>query len=145
MTTQLERYERDVHESSAVIAHELRTPLNAAMGRVQGMLDEVFPSNAAQLGMVKRQLDQLRKLVDDLHLLSMARAGRLVLECSDFSLAALVSERLAWFQPQLDAAGIQTQVLIADGVRIHADRDRLGRVLNILIDKLLRYAAEAAN
>ena len=145
MTTQLERYERDVHESSAVIAHELRTPLNAAMGRVQGMLDEVFPSNAAQLGMVKRQLDQLRKLVDDLHLLSMARAGRLVLGCSDFSLAALVSERLAWFQPQLDAAGIQTQVLIADGVRIHADRDRLGRVLNILIDKLLRYAAEAAN
>ncbi|WP_371925408.1 hypothetical protein [Pseudomonas sp. 770NI] len=46
------------------------------MGRVQGMLDEVFPSDATQLGMVKRQLDQLRKLVDDLHLLSMARAGR---------------------------------------------------------------------
>ena len=141
MTTQLERYERDVHESSAVIAHELRAPLNAAMGRVQGMLDEVFPSNAAQLGMVKRQLDQLRKLVDDLHLLSMARAGRLVLECSDFSLAALVSERLAWFQPYLDEAGVQTQVSIADGFRIHADRDRLGQVLNILVDNLLRYAA----
>ncbi|MEA1028129.1 ATP-binding protein [Pseudomonas sp. N-137] len=141
MTTQLERYERDVRDSSAVIAHELRTPLNAAMGRVQGMLDEVFPSDAAQLGMVKRQLDQLRKLVDDLHLLSMARAGRLVLERSDFSLAALVAERLAWFQPQLDGAGVCTQVSIADGVRLHADRDRLGQVINILVDNLLRYAA----
>lgn len=141
MTTQLERYERDVRESSAVIAHELRTPLNAAMGRVQGMLDEVFPSDAAQLGMVKRQLDQLRKLVDDLHLLSMARAGRLVLERSDFSLAALVAERLAWFQPQLDEAGVRAQVSIADGVRLHADRDRLGQVINILVDNLLRYAA----
>lgn len=141
MTTQLERYERDVRDSSAVIAHELRTPLNAAMGRVQGMLDEVFPSDAAQLGMVKRQLDQLRKLVDDLHLLSMARAGRLVLERSDFSLAALVAERLAWFQPQLDEAGVCTQVSIADGVRLHADRDRLGQVINILVDNLLRYAA----
>lgn len=141
MTTRLERYERDVRESSAVIAHELRTPLNAAMGRVQGMLDEVFPSDAAQLGMVKRQLDQLRKLVDDLHLLSMARAGRLVLERSDFPLAALVSERLAWFQPQLDDACVCTHVSIADGFRIHADRDRLGQVLNILIDNLLRYAA----
>ncbi|WP_460150620.1 sensor histidine kinase [Pseudomonas sp. S3_A03] len=141
MTTQLERYERDVRESSAVIAHELRTPLNAAMGRVQGMLDEVFPSDATQLGMVKRQLDQLRKLVDDLHLLSMARAGQLVLERSDFPLAALVSERLAWFQPQLDEAGVQARVSIEDGVRIHADRDRLGQVLNILIDNLLRYAA----
>jgi len=140
MTTQLERYERDVRESSAVIAHELRTPLNAAMGRVQGMLDEVFPSDAVQLGMVKRQLDQLRKLVDDLHLLSMARAGRLVLERSDFSLAALLAERLAWFQPQLDEAHVQTHLSIADGLHIHADRDRLGQVLNILFDNLLRYA-----
>lgn len=111
------------------------------MGRVQGMLDEVFPSDATQLGMVKRQLDQLRKLVDDLHLLSMARAGRLVLECSEFSLAALVAERLAWFQPQLDEAGVRTQVSITDGVRLQADRDRLGQVLNILLDNLVRYAA----
>ncbi|AZF04841.1 cell wall metabolism sensor histidine kinase WalK [Pseudomonas sp. R5-89-07] len=140
MTTQLERYERDVRESSAVIAHELRTPLNAAMGRVQGMLDEVFPSDTVQLSMVKRQLDQLRKLVDDLHLLSMARAGRLVLERSDFSLAGLLAERLAWFQPQLDEAHVQTHVSIADGLHIHADRDRLGQVLNILFDNLLRYA-----
>ncbi|UOB25925.1 ATP-binding protein [Pseudomonas orientalis] len=141
MGTQLERYERDVRESSAVIAHELRTPLNAAMGRVQGMLDEVFPSDAAQLGMVKRQLDQLSKLVDDLHLLSMARAGRLVLERSDFSLKALVAERLAWFEPQLDQAGVRTQVSMDDGLRVHADRDRLGQIINILVDNLLRYAA----
>ncbi|WP_223508340.1 MULTISPECIES: sensor histidine kinase [unclassified Pseudomonas] len=141
MTTQLERYERDVRESSTVIAHELRTPLNAAMGRVQGMLDEVFPSDAIQLSMVKRQLDQLRKLVDDLHLLSMAGAGQLVLVRSDFSLAALVTERLAWFQPQLDEAGVLPQVSIADGLCVYADRDRLGQVLNILVDNLLRYAA----
>ncbi|CRM82849.1 Signal transduction histidine-protein kinase BaeS [Pseudomonas sp. 31 R 17] len=141
MSTQLERYERDVRESSAVIAHELRTPLNAAMGRVQGMLDEVFPSDAAQLGMVKRQLDQLSKLVDDLHLLSMARAGRLVLERSDFPLMGLVAERLAWFEPQLDQAGVRTQITMADGLRVHADRDRLGQVINILVDNLLRYAA----
>jgi len=96
------------------------------MGRVQGMLDEVFPSDDVQLGMVKRQLDQFRKLVDDLHLLSMARAGRLVLERSDFSLAAVVAERLAWFLPQLDEAHVNTQVSIVDGFRINTDRDRLG-------------------
>ncbi|MBN2975746.1 ATP-binding protein [Pseudomonas sp. FP597] len=141
MTTQLERYERDVRESSTVIAHELRTPLNAAMGRVQGMLDEVFPSDVVQLGMVKRQLDQLRKLVDDLHLLSMAGAGQLVLARADFSLAALVNERLAWFQPQLEEAAIRLEVIIEEGLCIYADRDRLGQVLSILVDNLLRYAA----
>ncbi|RMT88069.1 Sensor histidine kinase [Pseudomonas savastanoi pv. nerii] len=42
------------------------------MGRIQGMIDEVFPRDLAQLEMVHRQLNQLNKLVSDLHLLSLA-------------------------------------------------------------------------
>lgn len=56
-------------------------------------------------------------------------AGRLVLECSESSLAALVAERLAWFQPQLDEAGVRTLVNITDGVRlrlVHRPRDLPG-------------------
>ncbi|WP_306280965.1 HAMP domain-containing sensor histidine kinase, partial [Pantoea sp. Ft+CA_17] len=89
MTTQLGRYELEVSESSAMIAHELRTPLNAAMGRIQGMIDEVFPRDLAQLEMVHRQLDQLNKLVSDLHLLSLASAGQLTLDKTEFSLEKL--------------------------------------------------------
>ncbi len=104
MTTQLQGYEQEVRESSAMIAHELRTPLNAALGRVQGMLDEVFPRDLNQLELVKRQLDQLNKLVDDLHLLSLAKAGQLVLDKTRFNLGQLVHERLSWFNTQLHSA-----------------------------------------
>ncbi|UZD97735.1 ATP-binding protein [Pseudomonas corrugata] len=142
MTTQLERYEREVRESSAVIAHELRTPLNAAMGRVQGMLDEVFPLEPNQLEMVKRQLDQLNKLVSDLHLLSLARAGQLVLDKTRFPLHKLVSERLAWRIAAFKNAGIEPSVDISGSLHITADRDRVGQVVNILIDNFLSYAAQ---
>jgi len=142
MTTQLEHYEREVRESSAVIAHELRTPLNAAMGRVQGMIDEVFPLEPSQLEMVKRQLDQLNKLVSDLHLLSLARAGQLVLDQSQFPLHKLVSERLAWRSAALKNAGIEPRVEIPGSLSVTADRDRMGQVVSILIDNFLSYATQ---
>ncbi|MFS2156120.1 sensor histidine kinase [Pseudomonas sp. Pseusp122] len=142
MTTQLERYEQEVRESSAVIAHELRTPLNAAMGRVQGMIDDVFPCDINQLEMVRRQLNQLNKLVDDLHLLSLARAGQLVLKKTEFNLKNLIQERLAWFSAPLEAAGVVPIVQLPDTLRLNADRDRIGQVVSIMIDNFLSYAAQ---
>lgn len=141
MTTQLGRYELEVSESSAMIAHELRTPLNAAMGRIQGMIDEVFPRDLAQLEMVHRQLGQLNKLVSDLHLLSLASAGQLTLDKTEFSLEKLVVERLGWFATPLDEAGVAVTIDIPRKLTVNADRDRIGQVVNILVDNALRYSA----
>lgn len=141
MTAQLQRYEREVRDSSAMLAHELRTPLNAAMGRVQGMLDQVFPCSDEQLQMVHRQLEQINRLVGDLHLLSMARANQLMLEPHTFPIDVLIRERLAWLAQPLQAAQMQVEVRVPGGVAISADRDRIGQVLSVLIDNALRYAA----
>ncbi len=141
MTAQLQQYEREVRDSSAMLAHELRTPLNAAMGRVQGMLDQVFPCSDEQLQMVHRQLEQINRLVGDLHLLSMARANQLMLEPHSFPIDALIRERLAWLAQPLQAAQMAVEVRVPDGVSISADRDRIGQVLSVLIDNALRYAA----
>jgi len=123
-----------------MVAHELRTPLNAAMGRVQGMLDQVFPCDEVQLSMVHRQLEQLNLLVGDLHLLSLARAGQLSLEREDFLLEDLVRERLSWAAPRLNEIGLAPEVSIATDTRLIGDRDRIGQVLLVLIDNSIRYA-----
>lgn len=141
LTARLQQYERDVRDSSAILAHELRTPLNAASVRVQGILDEVFPADARQLQMVKRQLDLLNTLVGDLHTLSLAEAGQLALDQRPFALAALVEERLAWFTPQLQAEAIQLRLELDPRQRLYADRDRIGQLLNILLENFLRYGA----
>ncbi|OYT85297.1 MAG: two-component sensor histidine kinase [Pseudomonas sp. PGPPP4] len=141
LTARLQQYERDVRDSSAILAHELRTPLNAASVRVQGILDEVFPADARQLQMVKRQLDLLNTLVGDLHTLSLAEAGQLALDQRPFALAALVEERLAWFAPQLQAEAIQLRLELDPRQRLYADRDRIGQLLNILLENFLRYGA----
>lgn len=133
---------RRVAESSSNLAHELRTPLNAALGRVQGMLDEVFPLCPEQLRLVQNQLYNLNTLVGDLHLLSLAHAGQLPLHISLFSPARLVEERLAWFAPQFEAARMQLHTALADDVVIEADPARIGQLINILIENALKYASD---
>ncbi|MBN3264631.1 sensor histidine kinase [Pectobacterium brasiliense] len=142
MTTQLERYERELRESSAALAHELRTPLNAAMGRVQGMLDDVFPRDKSQLAMVIKQLEQLNHVIQDLHFLSLARAGQLQLVKTPLYFDEIVTERLTWYRPQLEQAGFQTHVHIEQRDFCIADRERLGQVFSILIENALSYASE---
>ncbi|WP_395303036.1 ATP-binding protein [Pectobacterium zantedeschiae] len=142
MTEQLERYERELRESSAALAHELRTPLNAAMGRVQGMLDDVFPRDKSQLTMVIKQLEQLNHVIQDLHFLSLARAGQLQLVKTPLYFDEIVTERLTWYRPQLEQAGFQTHVHIEQRDFCIADRERLGQVFSILIENALSYASD---
>ncbi|MGC3520109.1 two-component sensor histidine kinase, partial [Pseudomonas aeruginosa] len=77
-----------------------------------------------QLMLVKGQLDQLNRLVGDLHLLSLARAGQLAMEKYQFSVNELISERLEWAAPQIVAAGVVVQVNAVREFTLMADRDR---------------------
>ncbi|SKB74155.1 Signal transduction histidine kinase [Luteibacter sp. 22Crub2.1] len=140
MCEKLSRYEREVLDSSAILAHELRTPLNAAMGRLQGILDGVFEPQPDQLAMILRQLVQLNRLVSDLHFLSVARAGELRLSEDKFDLTELIRDRINWSVPALDAAGIVSRVEVPSSAPWYGDRDRLGQVVSILIENVVRYA-----
>ncbi|EHP40582.1 two component sensor histidine kinase [Cupriavidus basilensis OR16] len=140
MAERLQRYDREQQESSAVIAHELRTPLTAAIGRLQGILDGVFPTEPAQLEVLMRQLRQLNRLTEDLHLLSMANAGQLDLSLNEFTLSALCKERLAWAAKTLEALMMRVELHIPERLMLLADRDRIGQLLSIVIDNTLRYA-----
>lgn len=141
MSAKLQQYERELRESSAMLAHELRTPLTAAMGRVQGMLDEVFPRAPEQLALVHAQLEQINRLVSELHLVSLARAGQLVLEIDNFSLTDLINERLEWATPALSKAGMVISCNIPPDLNMPGDRARLGQVVSILIDNAIRYGS----
>lgn len=141
MCEKLSRYEREVLESSAILAHELRTPLNAAMGRVQGILDGVFAPEATQLTLIHRQLTQLNRLISDLHFLSMARAGELRLVQEPFDITQLMAERVTWSSLALEEAGMMATLDAAPSIMWHGDRDRIGQVISVLIENALRYAA----
>ncbi|PBI89313.1 Signal transduction histidine-protein kinase BaeS [Variovorax boronicumulans] len=142
MAQQLEAYDRELHDSSAAIAHELRTPLTAAMGRLQGIVDGVFPLKEEQVSAVLAQMEQIRKIIGDLQVLSLAQGGRLDLDVTEFSMRELVDERLSWAEPAIRARNMQAFNHVSSEQRLHADRARMGQALSALLDNAVRYASE---
>lgn len=145
MTGQLARYEKELRASHVAMAHELRSPLTAAIGRLQGMLDGVFDASPAQLGMVMKQLQHLNRLTDELHLLSLADAGNLVLEDQPFCLDELIHERAAWIMPQADAHHFRITLRNPHTSPFRGDAFRMGQVVTILMENALRYGREGGH
>jgi len=140
MTQQLALYERELRASHVAMAHELRSPLTAAVGRLQGILDGVFVADERQLGMVMNQLRHLSRLIDELHLLSLADAGQLRLDVSQINLTELLRERVTWIKPQTEAIGMNVTLTAPESCMVSADPFRLGQVFTILMENTLRYA-----
>lgn len=142
MSAQLERYEKDLKKSHVIMAHELRSPLTAATGRLQGIIDGVFEPSEAQLGMIMRQMKELNRLIDDLHLLKLADADQLSLNLMPTSLTHIIREKVAWITPSAYQAGVTITCHGTPAVICMADPYRIGQVFLILMDNALRYAAE---
>lgn len=142
MSSQLARYEKELKASNVAMAHELRSPLTASIGRLQGMLDGVFEPSHAQLSMVMRQLQDLNRLVDDLHFLSLADAGQLHLNMLKCNIVEVIKEKVAWAKPRLLEYEITATITTESKVSCIVDSFRLGQVISILLDNAIRYASE---
>ncbi|SXL86786.1 sensor histidine kinase [Klebsiella pneumoniae] len=142
MTRQLARYEKELRASHVAMAHELRSPLTAAMVRLQALLDGVFTPEQRHLALIMGQLSCLSRLIDELHLLSIADAGQLSLEKVRCCPSDILRERLLWIKPQLDEAGINVVSDMPETSVLNVDPFRLGQVFTILMENALRYAGK---
>jgi len=125
----------------ANMSHELRTPLNAIMGYTQ-MVREELPAEQsdadADLARVEKAGAHLLSLIDDVLDLSRVEAGQLELQLEPVPLADLVGELWPMVAPEA-AQGVQLTTEIPQGLRAHADRDRLQQVLLNLLSNALKF------
>lgn len=142
MSAQLARFDKDLKISHIALAHELRSPLTAAIGRLQGMIDGIFPSSHEQHMLVMRQLHHLNRLVEDLHLFSLARADQLHLNFQELIIDDVIREKIAWLKPKLLEFDVKVQVFSENKTLCNADHFRIGQVVLILLDNAIRYASE---
>ena len=140
MAASLERLEHERRYSVAAIAHELRTPVTVLRGRLEGVRDGVLATNPQEFEKLIGHADLLAKLIDDLQLLSMAEAGELRLERTDFVmqdfLKRLHADHLLKAEQQQIALTLH---LPPEPARVNADQQRLYQVLSNLLGNALRH------
>lgn len=119
----------------ADVAHELRTPLAILQGRIEGLLDGVYPRDDARLGELLAETQHLSRLVEDVRTLSNAEAGVLELRKETFDLADLIRDAVA-------AIGAQVALDVPEELLIDADPVRIREVLLNLLANAVQHAAD---
>jgi signal transduction histidine kinase len=140
MSGRLESSERERRRLLADVTHELRTPLTIMQGNLEALLDGVYPADPAHLEPILDETRVLSRLVDDLRTLSLAEAGALTLHREPTDIGQLLTDSVASFRVQADAAGVELATAL-DGVLPQAEIDpvRTREVLSNLLSNALRY------
>lgn len=142
MTDSLQSLETERKATAAAISHELRTPLAVLQARLHALCDGVIEPTEAECRKLLDQVGHLTRLVDDLHTLSLADAGRLSLHKTPLDLVELTRDTLAGYVSRLDAHDMKVE-LVTDDERldVEADPDRMKQVLSNLIENAMRHAS----
>jgi signal transduction histidine kinase len=132
----LETADRQKNEFLAMLAHELRNPL-APIRNAGEILSRTLPTNSpahAAIAVVKRQVTQLTRLVDDLLDVSRITQGRVELKREALDLATVINQAVETVEPLFRER--QHEVSIVSSYRalhINGDMTRLVQsVVNIL-------------
>lgn len=140
MTEDLARTDELRRNLTADVAHELRTPLSIIRGKLEGVLDGVYPPTPKHLKPIMEKIELLTRLVEDLHLLSLAEAGQLPLEKRATDVGALLHDTQVNFSPlAADLDVTLTLDIPPDLPQVSADRRRIAQVLGNLLTNALRH------
>ncbi len=140
MAQELERADQQRRNLTADVAHELRNPLHIIQGNLEGVLDGVYEPTEEHILATLEEARLLARLVADLRTLSLAEAGELPLRREAVGVAELLADVRTSFSGQVEAAGLDFHVDVADDVpTISGDVGRLEQVLNNLVANAVRH------
>jgi two-component system phosphate regulon sensor histidine kinase PhoR len=142
--TRVKELENQRKDFVANVSHELRTPLSLIQGYVETLLDGAKddPAVAARfLGTIERNTARLRRLIEDLLIVSELESGCVKLNVQPVALSAVVAKVFEDFRPTAAAAGVELRAAVPE-VALKADAGRLEQVLTNLVDNAIKYGRE---
>ncbi|MGH2619121.1 MAG: sensor histidine kinase [Anaerolineales bacterium] len=140
MAERLQLTETQRRNLLAELTHELRTPVSVIQGNLEGMLDGVYPADAAHLNPILEEVRQLSRLIDDLRTLSLSESGALELHLEPTELEVLTGEVAAAYRPQAQEKGISLNLdFPAELPPLELDPVRIREVLVNLLTNALRH------
>ncbi|TFZ07883.1 ATP-binding protein [Ramlibacter humi] len=138
----LQQVERRKDQFIATLAHELRNPLAPLRNGVQLLALGGGPDGGARVqAMMRRQIDHLVRLVDDLLEVSRITSGKVVLQRGRLSLHEVLVGAAESCRPVVEAArhSLHADVDAVAGLYVDGDAMRLGQVFTNLLNNAAKY------
>ncbi len=140
MADSLDRSDRERRDMLADIAHELRTPLTVMRGRLEGIVDGVYPPTSEQITPALEETYLLERLVEDLRLLTLAETRQLHFETKAVDLNNIVQRAIGLFQAEAEERNITLTLQTTDTpATANIDPQRTEQIVGNLLSNALRY------
>ena len=141
MAHTLENFEKTRRQWLTDISHELRTPLAILRGEIEALQEGIREPTPQNLGSLHAEILRLSRLVEDLHLLSMADSDSLFLDIKRISPGEVLKKIALIYQPRFDQCRIDLKINLNDikDVRIWGDNDRLEQVFTNILENACKY------
>jgi signal transduction histidine kinase len=124
----------------ADVTHELRTPLAVLQSGIEAQLDGVHPRDDRHLASLLEETQLLGRLIDDLHTLALADAGRLALHYERAHPAAVVEEAVGSHLALAERRRVAITPSVAPGLpEFDVDPTRIRQVLANLLSNAVRH------
>jgi two-component system CheB/CheR fusion protein len=139
---QLREADRRKDEFLAMLAHELRNPLAPLSNALQ--LSALVENNAAEMkdlrGMMKRQVDQMTRLIDDLLDVSRINRGKISLRKKPVDLLAILTETIDSHKSVAESGGLRLDVTFpVERVTVEADATRLSQIFGNVLHNAIKF------
>ncbi|HYO86592.1 MAG TPA: ATP-binding protein [Dermatophilaceae bacterium] len=141
MGARLENVEDTRRRLLSDLAHELRTPIATLTAYHDGLHDGITHLGAHSRVALCEQTDRLARLADDIDEVCTVEEGRLVLDLQPHAVGDLIRPAADGMRGRFADKGVNLLIDTdgAAGVRITADRTRIGQVLTNLLSNALRH------
>lgn len=140
------RKEQELRRQIANVSHDLRTPLTSILGYLQ-LLEEdgLSPERKAEyLAVIEGRARTLQTFIAAFYDLSRIEGGELPLEREQVDLRRALSDQLAASYGQIEEAGLDMEVELADGLPpVWADSGAAARIFSNLLTNALRHGKDA--
>jgi signal transduction histidine kinase len=140
MTERLGNHDRLRRDLMADVAHELRTPLTVMQGKLEGLLDGVYPRDEGQLQQLLEETHVLSRLVEDLRTLALSEGGALKLQKEPIDLGGLARDAVSSLGGEATTRRLMIEVDAADDLpTIEIDPVRIREVITNLLSNALGH------
>ncbi len=132
---QVEELHRSKSRFFANVTHDFRTPITVIGGLIQRI-----ESPSLDQSIIKRNLDKLQMLVDEMMDISKLEVGKLIIDFSQFDLVALVEEVNVRLSTLAQKRAIKTIIFSRKNpLIIESDRAKLDKIIANLLSNAIEY------
>jgi len=145
LLAELMRANRTKDEFLAMLGHELRNPLSPIVTALELMRLRGDHSTEREQRLIKRQVDHLVRLVDDLLDIARLTRGKIDLKIERLEVSHLVAKAVEIASPLLEQHQHRLETYVAPSLHVDGDPVRLSQVVSNLLTNAARYTPPGGN